>query len=176
MIASVLLGSAWGAIGDKVYVNFPSGDALGGFVRPGSVYSNWSQVLDDAAVTDNSGSHVVNPGAITTSTRHWFGVTGGSVVLVRLKYLAGGTSPLGPKIQVFGRDAAGNVMALATIDGVFAPTITANAATDTTDGASNFTAHLSFDALGCREVLFVVQTAFTISGVATTSSLQAKAI
>lgn len=162
------------AIGNPVSLDTPASDAIGQVVRPISLVTNWQTVVDDATLTDSLSPP--NPGAITASTRHWAQVVGASLILVRCKYLASVTTPSGPTVQAFGRDPNGKVMPLATVDGNFAPSLTASVTGDVSDGTNSWTNHAAIDTMGCREVLFLLSTGFSVGSGASTSTIEAKAL
>lgn len=158
--------------------------------RPVSVLSNWVTAIDvgGMTVTDNSTATVVNPGAVSASTRHLINVkesargAPGSIctsALFRMSYASGLTGITSPVIQVFGKDLNGVWMALPNRNGDF--TFALSAATgdvdDTTDKKTQVSVlTTTVDLLGCAEFLTTIKTALAGTGTTSTAYAQCKLI
>lgn len=145
---------------------------------PVSILSNWVDVCSAPDVTDNSGSSIVNPDAITRAEQFLFRNNGyGSIALVRLKYDRGVSSPTDPVVQIFGRDSNGLWQKLydASSPPVHEVEITVATSSDIDDGtAFKYTDWVEVDMQGCVAILVAVKTAFAGTGTVTNSTLQAK--
>jgi len=142
---------------------------IGQQVRPVQIATGWLSFVDAGGVdaADNSGSRIVNPAAqITLSTRKIVQVRGsGTILRLRMGYSNGAsaiTTP--PVVQVFGRrDATDAWQMLNNKAGSESVTLTADPATDITDGTLKYTrpqleTH-SWDLDGCDELLVGIMTA-----------------
>ena len=143
---------------------------------PVSVISDWVDVCTAPETTDNSGSAVVNPGAITRSAQNKIYNHGvGTTLQIRLKYDAGAGTLTNPVVQPFGFDGNGLPQKLVDADAAHEQTLTLSASSDVTDGTYKYSQPVEVDMDGCASVLVAVKTAFAAStGTVSNSTIQVR--
>ncbi len=156
--------------------------------RPVSIAFPWVQVMDAGGITsaDNSGSDITDPDAqIDGLTKHILKVNRkGSFLQVRMKYDDGLTAITNPVIQIFGRyngdEMWQRLRTLSFFPGIDVTIVTAQDATDVTDGTFKYTDPLfdaqTVDLNATDEILIGVKTNLSGTGVTSTAILQAKLI
>jgi len=148
--------------------------SIGTVTRPAGIASQWvtaiaATQLDDA---DNAGADIQDPDSEINSTRPVYHIKEGTVGQIRMAYedAAVGTPPV---IQAFGRtNADGKWKRLHNRSNAADMTLQ-DAAADVTDGTMHYTHPdedlLTFDLMGCNEVVLAVKTALVGSADATTA-------
>ena len=142
------------------------------------VVTDWVDICTAPETSDNSGSVVTNPGAITRSTQNWLKPCGlGTQVLVRLKYDAGVSGSItSPVVQLFGRDSQSCPQRLVDASGTHEQTLTVDATNDVTDGTFKYTVAKIINIHGNIDLLAAVKTAFNATGTLTNSAIQVRVI
>lgn len=143
---------------------------------PVSVISDWVEICDAPETADNSGSTVVNPGAITRSAQNKLYNHGvGTSLQIRLKYDTGAGTLTSPVIQAFGFDGNGLPQRLKDKDGNHELTLTLDGTNDVRDSSFKYSAIAEVDMDGCASVLVAVKTAFAASsGTVNNSTIQVR--
>lgn len=150
--------------------------------NPVGLVSQWRTVITAGGPAVQDAATITNPTTqITSLTRLPLIVAGaGTHALVRLGYDDGLTLITNPVIKVFGKTASDVWQPLITQAGTMSIAVPTVPATDVADGTLLYTAPsfdlLSFDLLGCNEILVGIETALAGTGVVTNSILQVKII
>ncbi len=141
------------------------------------IVNDWIDICTAPETTDNGGSVVTNPGAITRAEQNWLKTCGlGTQVLVRLKYDDGISVPTSPVVQLFGRDSQGCPQRLVDGSGTHEQTLTIDTTNDVTDGTYKYTAAKTINIHGNIELLAAIKTAFAATGTVDNSAIQVRVI
>lgn len=154
-----------------------TGPQLPGLQVSCGLKTEWQDVNTAPETADNSGSSVVNPGAITRSDVHRVYLNGfGTNALVRLKYDDALTVSADPVVQLFGFDVAGVVQPLSDSSGNHEKTMTTAASTDVTDGTFKYTVPVKIELDGCSSLLVAIKTALAGTGTKDNATIQVRLI
>lgn len=153
------------AIGDPLVIDISNDQPNAALVRPISTITQWGVACSDTSATDNSGSTVVNPSLITRSAQHWVQMgQRGTTLEVRFKYPTGATTPVGPVVQIFGRDA--NLICERLTDSTATHTLslTTDTTNDVRDSTYSYTQPIEVDCNANAEAIVAIKTAQTGTG------------
>lgn len=181
-VLGIIAGGAFAraTLADTVALLFQT---RGQVVFPVSATTDWTSAVTAGGATTADASTITAPTSqITASTRRIVTrqVSGGTALLVRMKYDASLTVSVSPSVRLFGRTNGGAWQTLTSRAGTVSSVLLAATATDISDGTYKYTtvdlASHYFDCQGYDEFLVGIETALAGSGTTSTATIDLKAL